>query len=94
MYIVLCFCFVCPRLVSCVPYVSGFAGLLIVPLIFSNVYLVAFVFVFRVVFCRSLCRFFLLVILLSFLLRFTASDYLFGIFKLVLQFNILFLIEQ
>ena len=44
--------------------------------------------VFRVMFCRSsfvLLSFFLLTIVLAILLRFTASDYLFGIFKLSLH---------
>jgi len=38
--------------------------------------------VFCIVFCRSLFVLFLLAIVMSFLLWFTASDYLFGIFKL------------
>ena len=40
-HIVLWFCFVCFRLVSCVPYVASFSRffILIVPSVFSNVYL-------------------------------------------------------
>jgi len=53
------------------------------PLCFSGVRVVQFV-VFCVVFCRSFCLldfFVCLTIVLSVLLRFMASDYLFGIFK-------------
>ena len=37
----LCYCFVCRRLVSCVPYVASFSGLsnFDAPSVFSNVYL-------------------------------------------------------
>ena len=41
-------------------------------------------FVFCVVVCRSLFVHFLLTVVFSFLLRFTSSDYSFGIFKLLL----------
>ena len=41
-------------------------------------------FIFCVMFCRSLFVLFLLAIVLSVLVSFTASDYLVGIFKIVL----------
>ena len=51
------------------------------PAVFSEV-CVARSFVFCVVVCRSLFVHFLLTVVLSFILRFTSSDYSFGIFKL------------
>ena len=57
-----------PEHLSCAPFFSG------VPVTRS--------FILCVMFCRSLFVLFLLAIMLSVLLRFTDSDYLFGIFKL------------
>ena len=51
------------------------------PPVFNRVH-VAQSLVFYVVFCRSLFVLFLLVIVLSVLLRFTASNYMFGILDL------------
>jgi hypothetical protein len=56
------------------------------PLVYSGVR-VARSLVFCVMFCRSLFIHFLLAIVLSALLRFTTSDYPFGIFKLFLFYE-------
>ena len=68
---------------NCLPFQSTW----FYPLVFSGVH-VARSLVFNAMFCRSLFVLFLLAIVLSVLLRFTISDYPFGIFKLFFYRNV------